>query len=171
MQPIDRGDGAPKAGPDIWVRRLVASESIVFACASPAVWGVWIHWDGAARKSEPCFADHKKCPGHRRGLVRKWRGYLYGVNGSTRRYEFLEVTPRGSELLLGQCGDLDNMRGTRWTVTRGKGDTARTNFARLPDWESFTTAKLAEDIDPMKTLLKMWGFEDLDSGLGCSLAS
>jgi len=162
MQELDRGEDAPRAGPDIWVRRLAAGESAAFAICSPAIWQFWVHWAG--NHSEPCFKDHKKCPGHRKGLPRRWKGYLYIVNHTARRCEFLEITPAGSEQLISLCGDKHSFRGKRFTATRGKGDKARVAYGVLPEWQQFTSSKLPQDKDPVKTLMKLWGFEDIGDG-------
>lgn len=160
MSPLDRGAPAPKSGPDIWVRRLKAEEKITFACCSPSIWEFWIHWAGD--KSEPCLKNHKECPGHRRGLPRKWRGYIYILSHNSRRMEFLEITPYGAQQLHELCGDLTSLRGKRFAAARGKGDKARVYFSALSDWSDFTTGKLPEDLDPEKTLLKIWGYDDID---------
>lgn len=159
MQPLDRGEEAPRAGPEIWVRRLVKNEMITFGCSSPSVWGFWIHWDPDRRKSEPCFANHKKCPGHQRDLARKWRGYVYGYNETCKRYEFLEITPATKEVLDQMTGFAQNLRGQRWTLKRGNADTARVKVVVLENLKGETLECLRPDLDPQATLMSLWGFE------------
>lgn len=158
MFELDRGGGPkPQAGPDIWVRRVDAEETIDFACASPVPWEFWIHWDGPNRKSMPCQKDHSKCPGCLLPLPRKWRGYLYGLNHNTRKMEYLEVTLKGSEQLFELIGHGLSLRGQRFRVARGKAKTAHCRFTLLRTWEDFSpNVKIPQDIDPEKTLLTLW---------------
>ena len=161
MLSLDRPEGIPKAPADLWVRRLVGSECIQFACASPAIWQFWTHWDGARRKSMPCTKPHKACAGHKLALPRRWKGYLYGVNQAARRYEFLEISLDAATKLLALVGDLVSLRGQRFKVRRGGGDAARLFFEMLPDWETYSKGELDRDKDPTATLLKLWGVEDV----------
>lgn len=170
MQPLDRDEEAPRAGPELWVRRLIKNESITFCSCSQSVWKFWIHWDPDSRKSSPCFKNHKQCPGHRRGLARKWRGYLFGCNETARRYEFLEITPATMETLNAMVGFLSNFRGQRWTLKRGDADTARIKVTSLQALAFDRVHDFPEDKDPQETLLRLWGYEGDDPGKGSALA-
>lgn len=161
MLELDRGGARPKSGPEIWVRRLKAKDTISVSICSPAIWEFWVHWAGD--KSQPCLKPHKSCPGHRQGLPRRWKGYLFVVNHRSRRCEFLEITLGAVEQLNELVGEKTNLRGKRFTVARGNGDASRLSFASLPDWQLFSTAVLPEDVDPAKTLCKIWGIEDVSS--------
>lgn len=159
MPELNRANGKPKSGPDVWVRRLKKNDHISVAVCSLAVWEFWVHWAG--NRTVPCLKPTKTCPGHRQGLPLKWKGFLYVVNHNARRAEFLEITGGAAKQLEELVGENANLRGKRFTVTRGNGDAARLTFSSLPDWSVFSTATLPEDKDPAKTLCKMWGLEDV----------
>ena len=162
---LDKSGSPGKTGPEIWVRRLVAGEEIDIAICSPAPWPIWTHWCG--NHSEPCYTPHEQCPGHRRGYPRRWKGYLAIVNHTARRLEFLEITAKAADSLKELAGEGNSLRGLRVKARRGKGDKARLAFSSLPEWSQYTQAKLPADVDPEKTLVRLWGMDDVSEEADC----
>jgi hypothetical protein len=154
-EPIDRQDRPPKPGPAFEIVRLRASQRIVISCLGE-LWGVYTHWNG--RCSEPCFKDHKKCPGHRRGLPRRWKGYLHASNHVNWEEFFLELTPLAASCLLAQCPKQVPLRGQQLEIVRGKGDRARLAVTVLPSHGP--GVQLPKAKDPYPLLAKLWGIDD-----------
>lgn len=159
MLPLDRPSSLPAGGPEVWVRRLEANEDLNFVSASPSFWLVYCHWAGD--HSLPCYRDHKKCPGHRMGLPRRVRAYLYGWNEKARAYEFLELPPSAANEVQGFAMEGETLRGKRIHLKRGNGIKSRIRTALVGMATGENLAKLAADKDPAHTLVKLWGIEDL----------
>jgi hypothetical protein len=124
------------------------------------LWGVYTHWAG--NHSEPCYDNKKQCPGHKRGLPLRWKGYVHVFNQVTRNEEFLEFTPTSAKQLLDQFGESNPLRGNRVQMVRGRGDKARLTLTALT---AATVTNpgiiLPEPKDPYETLCKLWGITDL----------
>lgn len=159
---FDRPTSIPRSGPEIWVRRLGARDDTTFVFASPSFWLVWVHWEH--EHSEPCFKDHSKCPGHRKGTPRRVRCYAYGYSTKGKAYEFIELPPSCSNTILENLMEGETLRGKRFRLVRGDGKKARIQVVRLSDLEGEALQRLAADMDPSKTLTKLWGIEDLLDG-------
>lgn len=157
MPPLNRQDRPPRGGPEMLVLRLKAGVTKLFAILSPSLWGVWTHWAGS--KSEPCFQDKKSCSGCKRGLPKRWKGYLHCWDYHDKREVFFELTPLAADAILEQCGEDAPLRGNRIQVVRGAGDKARlkvTVLSAVPRDQVLPEAK-----DPAKTLSKLWGMDDV----------
>ena len=159
MLPLDRASELPRTGPEIWVRRLAASEELQLTCSSPCFWLFWVHWAGD--HSLPCFQDHKACPGHRQGLPRRVRGYVYGWVAQYKKYEFLELPPSTVEKTQELLMPSENLRGKVLRYKRGNGRKAGIKVSRVGEATGENFTRLAADRDPAATLVKLWGLEDL----------
>lgn len=125
-----------------------------------------VHWDGD--HSEPCYLNTKTCPGHKRGLPLRWKGYLHIWHHTRQTEGFIEVTPKGFEQLVELFGAEDNFRGTRMSFKRGNGDKTRLKLVILPP--SPLVRELPAPKSVLPSLLRMWGLEDVD-GIIQKLAS
>lgn len=151
-QPLNRQDHPPEAGPTFFVKRLKASEQATMTILSRSIWGTWVHWAGS--HSEPCYSEKKQCPGCKRGLPKKWKGYLHAFEHEARRHIFFEITPYSANQILDQAGADNPLRGLRLVAVRGKGDKARVRCevkaaTQEPD-------ALPAERDPLETLSKLW---------------
>lgn len=158
MFDLRRQNLPPKSGPEIFVRRLRAAEKLTVQVLSRSLWGCYVHWAGD--HSEPCLEDAKKCPGHARGLPVKWKGYLHVMNLHNRRAEFLEFTPFSANQIIDQVDTAQPLRGYRLQCERGKGDKARVKVVVLPCLNMEVV--LPDEIDPYKTLCKLWSCQGID---------
>jgi len=159
MLSINRQDRPPVGGPEMLVLRLKANQSLDAICISPSLWGCYTHWNG--RCSEPCFGEKAKCPGHKRGLPVRWKGYLHVWDCRKKRQCFVELTPTSADDLLGQVGDGVILRGMRFVLTRQSGDKARLTVSVLEgERYAVDVGKLPTPKDPFKTLAKLWGIDD-----------
>jgi len=157
MFDLNRNNTPPTGGPEIWVRRLVKSEQVTVGIVSPCFWGFMVHWAG--NRSEPCLKETKTCPGHRRGLPLKWKGYLYVHNLQKRRYEFLEFPPGAATELLESFPKGSTLRGEVIQVQRMAGDNARLRVTiETHKWAEQQIA-IPQDKDPAETLCKLWGLD------------
>jgi len=160
--PLDRPDSLGKTGPEIWVRRLKANEEINFYSASPKFWLLWVHWAGD--HSEPCFKDHKKCPGHRNGLPRRKRAFLYGWNAKSKQMEFLELPPQAAADTEALFMGPETLRGKLLRFKRGAGPKSRITPHLVSLMSEDQLTKLPADKDPGPTIVKLWGIEDMPDG-------
>jgi len=157
MLTVNRKNEPPLAGPEVWVRRLGGQEKIKCVICSHSFWGFMVHWAG--NHSEPCFAETKACPGHRRGLPLKWKGYLYVADQIAREHQFLELPPQAAKDLLNWFHPVTDLRGQIVLVTRGAGKKARLKIEPQGIWDEETWGPLAKDKDPIITLCKLWGLD------------
>jgi hypothetical protein len=166
MQPLNRQDIPPAAGPAMWIVRLKANEKLHCTILSEHLWGIMVHWNG--RNTEPCTGDELSCSGHQRKLPLRWKGYLHVWDHHKRTDKFLELTPTAARMLLDQVETEFPLRGQRVEIARMNGDNARLRVsvqARIN--EGF---KLPDEKDPEETLRKLWGMADEKVLLGRSTA-
>ena len=156
MTEFNRSDRPPRSGPEMLIRRLKASQSIHCTVLSQSLWGVWTHWNGA--RSEPCYAEKKECPGCKRGLPKRWKGYLHVVDNMANSTMFLELTPSAAEKILAVLGEADSLRGNRMKVARLAGDKARLVVELMLPFKDVDS--LPKSQDPYCTLKKLWGIEE-----------
>jgi hypothetical protein len=155
VKPFNRQDTPPRSGPELPVVRLKASGSTMVVILSASLWGIWTHWNGS--KTEPCYREKKQCPACKKGLPKRWKGYLHCWDYAKKREIFLELTPTSADQLLSQCGKDVPLRGNRMNVNRGAGDKAR---LRLTVLTAVPPAELPAGRDPEVTLQKLWGLDD-----------
>lgn len=157
MPQLNRQDQPPRGGPEMWILRLKAKQSRTLAILSVSLWGTWTHWNGQC--SEPCFVEKKACSGCKRGLPKRWKGYLHCWDYHEKREVFLELTPMAADAVLVQCGEGAPLRRNRIQMARGDGDNTRlkvTILSAVP-----LDVLLPEPKDPKKTLEKLWGIDDV----------
>lgn len=163
MLPLERPDTRPAAGPEIWIRRLEAKESIMFLSVSPKTWRFTIHWDG--NHSSPHYKDKSRCPGCRAKCPQKYRSYLFGLNNSNKNLEFLELTPGAEEELESLIMPGDTYRGLRIEVTRGNGAKTRLKVINKGYQPHLNGKELPVDRDPAPTLCRLWGITFVPDGV------
>lgn len=157
---LNRQDRPPRVGPELWIRRLKASETLQCTIISASLWGCMTHWNG--RSTEPCYESKKECPGHKRGLPTRWKGYLHVWDEGKAEECFLELTPVAADNLLAQVMQGEPLRGQRLKVERLKGNKARLRVTLLAH---YTALRVGRDLpppkDPHNTLCKLWGLSDV----------
>jgi hypothetical protein len=152
---LNRQNQPPHPGPPMLIRRVKKNQTITVTFLCRSVWGLWTHWAG--NRSEPCFEDKKDCPGHKRGLPLRWKGYYHVFNHDSRAEEFLEVTPVIADYVNSLLGKDEPLRGNRANVSRGASDNSRMRVNLLT-----RTAKLDQlppEKDPMAVLMNLWGLD------------
>jgi hypothetical protein len=153
----------PPNGPELLIVRLKAGKKLLCVILSQSLWGVWTHWNGA--RSEPCFQERAHCNGCKRGLPKRWKGYLHVWDLERRRQVFVELTPVAAESINSQVGLGSVLRGYRVTLERMKGDQSRLIVHVHPMHTDSDTLPPAKD--PAGTLTKLWGTDrqiPLDDG-------
>lgn len=142
----------PAPGPDMEIRRLKAGQKITFTVYSSQFWGVWVHWNGS--RTEPCFEDVKRCPGHLRQLPLRWKGYLHGFEHERSRDIFLEFTALAAQQLLSFFDSDALLRGKRFNIMRMQGDKSRLRVQPLATVEH--ASSLPDGKSPLDVLSKLW---------------
>jgi hypothetical protein len=162
---LDIDGTPPPPGPKRFIRRIKANESFTFLCYSAVWWALWTHWDGS--RSQPHFKRKDRCDGCKRGLPKRWKGYLDVYNSDTKQREFLECPPGVAEQFELALPRGENFRGQRFTVKRGLGQKAR---CRVNFHAHISVAKpghvMPKPEDPCDILLSLWGFTDVRDQLG-----
>jgi hypothetical protein len=143
----------PNPGPEIPIERVKGNDQKCYVVLSPALWGVWTHWAGD--RSEPCYSEKKDCPGCKKGLPRRWKGYLHVFNRQTGREAFAELTPLSAENLLAQVPDGSHLRGLRLTLKRTAARNGRLVVLLDPGVQQIPRGIEAKD--PCGVLCKLWG--------------
>jgi hypothetical protein len=150
------GDDIPKPGPELYIKRLDANESVQGVICSVKICSVTIHWNAKRKKSEPHFKDETKCPGCLNGMTKRWKGFLHVVCAPKGDEIFLELTPESATALKNVLGQEQSWRGNRIQVSRGNVKASRlkvTVLTRAP--ENFP---LPPERDPAESILKLWGY-------------
>lgn len=136
------------------IHRLRAAERLDCTILSPSVWGVWTHWNGV--KSEGCYGEQKNdCDGCKRGLPRRWKGYLHVVSHATRTEFFLELTPLVDDMIKHHAPTGQALRGMMFRFERLKGDKARVRVTYSGCDHSGNA--LPKHEDPERVLRTLWG--------------
>lgn len=162
MEALDLQALPPEGKPTLHLKRLKAGEEVVCHVCSKAVWGLNTHWAG--NHSIPCFKDKKKCDGCKKGLPRRWKGFLHIITCADRRQFLVELTSQATVLFHDQIPDKCDIRGLRIRLYRGRGgDNSRLRCELYGD--KSITLRLPDPADPLPTLQKIWRMEDgLDNG-------
>jgi hypothetical protein len=160
MEPLHIQHEPPRPGPAMPILRVKAGQEMHFVILSESLWGIWTHWAG--NRSEPCFAENATCPGHKRGLPRRWKGYLHVWHIDKRLEAFIELTPTAAHCLLDQAGKNCSLRGLRLKLRRTGASNGRLLVNLLPanpSMEGFAQPK-----DPESILCKLWGVDRIITG-------
>lgn len=152
MEPLDRQDQPPRSGPAIEIRRLRAGGAATLLCLTN-LQGFWTHWNGL--RSEPCFRDHSKCPGHLRQLPRRWKGYVHSFDVFDRVDFFQELTPLAVEQIQRVVGKATPLKAMRLSLKRGNGDRTRLKVEVVRMEERLDGLPAGKDVWPV--LAKLWG--------------
>lgn len=152
---LRRQDVPPRPGPEIEVIRVEAGPGVRCQILSPAVWGVWTHWDGA--RSRECTGDDASCVGHEKGWPTRWKGYLYVWSSAHKSNVFLELTPGAAAEIIRQHGDGSSLRGLLLRLDRhGTSIRAKVSVELTPCVAGVET--LPPDLSPEPILRKLWGW-------------
>lgn len=151
MNELDRDDCPPRPGPAIEIRRLRKSEACTATFLS-VLQGFWTHWNGM--RSEPCFRNHKECPGHLQQHPRRWKGYIHIHDDKLREEQFLELTPIAAKSLLNIVGLNTTLRGQRAMIQRMNGNKARLTVQLLTPVGPGIIMPAAKDVYPI--LANLW---------------
>lgn len=150
-------DNVPRAGPELFIKRLTANESVQGVICSCKLRGIWIHWNPKRNVSEPHFKDENKCPGCLNQRPKRWKGYLHCCTAPKGEEIFLELTPESAGALVSVLGKDTVWRGNRIQVVRGKSNASRLTVTVLTRaGENFP---IPTERDPAESILKLWGYE------------
>lgn len=148
----------PKPGPEMFFQRMKGNECHTFTIYSKSLFGINVHFVG--KRSSPHYRNEKKCPGCRAKNAKRWKGFLHCFNHNLSQEVFLELTPKSAQSLLSQLGRGAAMRGNRIQVKRTEGDNGRLLVSILTACDK--PDQLPEGKDPLGSLLKFWGIDELD---------
>jgi hypothetical protein len=148
----------PKPGPLLYFQRMKGQECHTFTIYSKHLFGINVHYVG--RRSSPHYRNEKKCPGCRAKNAKRWKGFLHCFNINLGQEVFLELTPHSAKSLLSQLGTKGELRGNRIQVKRTDSDNGRLLISVLTAAPNLD--KLPEGKDPLPSLLKFWGIDELD---------
>lgn len=147
----------PPSGPQMFVHRLKAHESLNCVILGTKIVGYWTHWDGKA--TLPCNGADDDCSPCKRHLPKRWKGYLHVYDTQRKRQVFLEITPVAAECIKRDIPSEQPMRGIRLNITRAAGDKARLSISVWPADTSGDPQLWPAEKHPLETLLKLWGVE------------
>ena len=151
-----RQDAPPeRRGPDIRVERLKGGQSHDVVIFSSKLFGVFIHYDERARRSEACLEDTDTCPGCIALKPQKWRGYLHVGTSRTRPY-ILELTEEAARLFQELAGPVSSYRGLRFKFTRTAADNGRIRVEQLQYHGDMAQCVCECDIGPVLHWLWNW---------------
>jgi hypothetical protein len=140
----------------LFVENLVHTDTSVFLCYSPFIWGTFTHWTGS--RTVPCFKDHKRCPGGHKEITMRWKGYLHCFSHQRRQAVILQVTDDAARKLLQALAPGQSLRGM--TIKGRRAGHKKGPCNMWPDQYAAlrTDQELAEHIDPKRSIFNMWKF-------------
>lgn len=153
MQTVTTGAPPPAPRRRIDVFRVTTSESTLFVCCSPAIFGQWIHWFG--RRSHECLQDRGRCKGCADNWPNKWKGYLHvtGAQGSSEG--FLEITATAWAMIEAQRHPNVDLRGMMFKIRRTKGGAHGRYIVEVMD-RRIDGENMPQPKDPLETLRFLW---------------
>lgn len=153
-KPLNRVEGPPPRGPDVWIVRVRPKIAFVGQIVSDSVWGVMVHWEGRTRE---CNGE-ENCERCHAGLSNKYLGYLYCWDSFRKEYIFLELTGDAVEELWRLAGTKDKLRGLIIEARR-RGDGPKTGLVISIREPVNDTSSLPEPRDPEEVLRRLWGWK------------
>jgi len=167
MKKLARQDTPPRPGPNLPLIRIKSAEPKAFIILGSGIRGQWTHWNGKA--SEPCYEPKEECNGCRRGLPRRWKGYIHVYTVAEKKEGFVEVTPTAADILKhflpadasyrGECIMLNRSSNSEKGRLKCSVHAPYANVASLP-----------AERDPLETLAKLWKLDsDVDDEGGTPL--
>jgi len=150
----------PRDPATLHVERLKAGQELLCHAVSQSVFGLTTHWNESGRHSLPCTSVN--CPGCKKGLPARWKGFLHVIRCSDRKQLLVELTSTATALLHDQVPQIDQLRGYRLRIYRGRGaDNSRLRCELYG--EKMQGLVLPSEIDLIPSLRKIWrGVPDLD---------
>lgn len=145
----------PTSGPEIYIYRLGAAESLTFHVFSRALFGIWVHWDRYNKRSTPHYSDTARCDSCQRELPKRWKGFLHVWCVEKKQQLFLELTPSSANALQSQLASGETLRGKGVFVQRTKGKNGRLLIRVLPG--SIDPQTMPEELDPLRSIMALWG--------------
>lgn len=152
----------PRSGPELYILRLGASESLTFHCFSRQCFGIWVHFDQIVHRSQPHYTDEGECDGCLRQLPKRWKGFLHCWCVEKKQQVFVELTPASAGALIGQQATGETLRGKGIFLQRTKGKNGRLHVRILPG--QIDPQSMPEEIDVLPSLLKLWGIPQNQTG-------
>lgn len=143
-------DPAPRTA---HLQRVPRGKHLVFTCLSRQIAGLWTHWSGS--RTEGCRADTPDCPGCRRGLPRRWKGYIHAQDCLSGYTSIVEITPGAARQLLNQRHDLPDLRGLQVRLERTTG-AANGRLNAILVGKHPSPDLLPIELDPIATLERLW---------------
>jgi len=111
-----RCDRPPAVVKVIPIMKVKADSKFSCVVCSHDIFGMYTHWNG--RHTEPCMGDKKTCGLCKKGLPRRWVGYLHITQPTGVGSAFLELTATAANMLLNSLGEIKSLRATRIFVYR-----------------------------------------------------
>jgi hypothetical protein len=137
-----------------YVLRLKAGQVITFTCYSPKPWGLVVHWDPAARRTEGHYEPTASCVGCMEELATKEIYYLFGRVIETGKDCFIEMPDGAAKSLVSSLALGESLRGAGLVLQRGKTDNTRLKIRVSNRFEHVEA--LPKDKDPLPTLEYLW---------------
>jgi len=139
------------------IRKIKATDQIVFSILATWIEGFWTHWVGSTTR--PCMVNgDEPCEWCQKNAPKKWAGYLFGYDHQKGELAFLEMTTFGFEKLQKLFPDEKNLRGRKVTVQRErKSEKAPIYFVDSGYvHESLVQVKERSVLPTLKRIWKQW---------------
>jgi len=151
-------DEIPRAGPELYVKRLKAGEALQVILIGTKIRGLWVHWNSSNNISEPHF--NLDCPGCEHKMPKRWKGFIHCFDRNNGSPLFFELTPRSAGQLERECSGLGGYRGKVVTFTRGAKANSRVGVAV----QAFNVdpKTLPIEQDARRSIMKLWGIGDAE---------
>lgn len=157
-QPIDIAfdDAIPRSGPELFVKRLKAGESIQVILIGSKIRGLWVHWNSSGNFSEPHY--NGACPACDAKMAKRWKGFIHAFDRQNGTPLFMELTPRSAGELERYCNGMGGYRGKVVTFTRGAKANSKVGIAV----QTFNVDPntLPVEQDARRSIMKLWGIAD-----------
>lgn len=109
-------------------------------------------------RTSPCTKPFDACPGHINQWPLRWKGFLFVKTPSVSRPFFIAMTPQSHDDFKEALGKRESARGMIVNVFRtGAHKNSPLGITFVGEYQG--DAALPDDVDPMPTLLRMWGLD------------
>lgn len=158
----------PQKDPNLaWVETLDAGAKVRVKVYSPAIWGLWTHFNG---RTKPCFENHELCEGGHDEETLRWYGYIFGFHYGLNRCSFLQLTAAAARQWFEQIAPGVSLRGMVVDVSRTASKKGRVNL-KVAEYMSSSIDSAAKDKDPHASVFKLWKVNHLGGASRYSLVS
>lgn len=143
----------------LWIVRAQAGKRFPFIALCDQLYQVHVHWRPELGRGKPCFGK-EECEDCGPTAVRIWQGYLSGASLDLSKRFIVEVTLFCAQQMH-EAGLLaGSLYGKELVFERQEKQKSKNGKVCLVEWSDCRRISPPPRIDPEKSLLRMWGWNE-----------